>query len=237
MKTTGSSSLKLFEIICLESHAYTEYCCTGGYNYNLQSSIINQYIYIKEDADVSRIVWFSLLIFLKFRIETIIIIQKIRFKNSKSNTILFKNSEDNIILLLLDRKYNYILKIRFRDSKANTILFLLDSREYLKIKFLNFKIENKIKNCSNIVKAEISTFKKRMKYVFVFTSSKNNCNAKETTVFYEHSSSGFKFNPRKDFTIHGIHSMNNTCKQKPQDFFVWINLQAYFRENAVWTLR
>ncbi|WOH11930.1 hypothetical protein DCAR_0831426 [Daucus carota subsp. sativus] len=31
----------------------------------------------------------------------------------------------------------------------------------------------------NIVKAEISTFKKRMKYVFVFTSSKDNGNAKE----------------------------------------------------------
>ena len=43
------------------------------------------YIYIKEDAGVSRIDRFSFFIFLKFRIDNIIIIQKIKF-----NTILMR---------------------------------------------------------------------------------------------------------------------------------------------------
>ena len=81
--------------------------------------IINIYIYIKEDVDVSRIVRFSLLIFLKFRIKIIIIIQKIRFKNSKSNTILFLlNSKDDTILFLFSNpKRNRIIFIQTNNNK------------------------------------------------------------------------------------------------------------------------
>ena len=55
--------------------------------------------------DVSRIVRFSLLIFLRFRIENIVIIKKFKFKNSKGNTILFLwESEDSIRKRILKSK-------------------------------------------------------------------------------------------------------------------------------------
>ena len=88
--------LYLFKLIIIDKIQFIFKLCKVIYTILIFD---NQYIYIKEDAGVSRIVRFSLLIFLKFRRENIVIIQKIRFKNSKGNTILFLlNSKDDTIL-------------------------------------------------------------------------------------------------------------------------------------------